>query len=137
MSKAKETLLALAHFNSWRRGDNSIEHPGAYAVGATIDDAVNLLRKYDEMERELTRLRGVVGVRGDCKTGESDYSNWLWLTEQADCAKKLRSTIESVISSANDLVQYAREWDSKESNLAADKYEALRHTHLKNHEKQN
>ncbi len=53
MSKASETLLALAHFNSWRRGDNSIKQPCAYSIGATIDDAVNLLRRYDEMERQL------------------------------------------------------------------------------------
>lgn len=57
MNKANETLLALANFNSWRRGDETLEMPPPAEIGATIDDAVNLLRKYDEMEREARRLR--------------------------------------------------------------------------------
>ena len=57
MSKANEILLALANFNSWRRGDETLEMPAPAEIGATIDDAVNLLRKYDEMEREARRLR--------------------------------------------------------------------------------
>ena len=52
MTKAKETLLFLANFNSWRRGnDDSIEEPDPSEVGVAIDVAVNLLRRYDEMER--------------------------------------------------------------------------------------
>ena len=57
MSKANETLLALANFNSWRRGDETLEMPAPAEIGATIDDAVNLLRKYDGLERENARLR--------------------------------------------------------------------------------
>src|SRR5574343_964397 len=53
MSNAKKTLLALAEFNSWRRGDESLEMPSPAEIGASIDDAVNLLRQYDEMEREM------------------------------------------------------------------------------------
>lgn len=53
MPKASETLLALAKFNSWRRGDETLEMPPPEEIGATIDDAVNLLRRYDEMERQL------------------------------------------------------------------------------------
>jgi hypothetical protein len=60
MSKATETLLALANFNSWRRGDETLEMPPPAEIGATIDDAVNLLRKHDETERELVRLREAV-----------------------------------------------------------------------------
>lgn len=56
-SRARETLLALANFNSWRRGDETIEMPAPAEIGATIDDAVNLLRKYDALERETRRLR--------------------------------------------------------------------------------
>ena len=57
MSKASETLLALANFNSWRRGDETLEMPPPEEIGSTIDDAVNLLRKYDKTERKLARLR--------------------------------------------------------------------------------
>jgi len=53
MSKASETLLALANFNSWRRGDETLEMPPPEEIGATIDDAVNLLRGLDETERKL------------------------------------------------------------------------------------
>ncbi len=56
MSKASETLLALANFNSWRRGDETLEMPPPEEIGAAIDDAVNLLRRYDEMERRLVRI---------------------------------------------------------------------------------
>ena len=56
MNKPAETLLALANFNSWRRGDESLEMPSPAEIGATIDDAVNLLREYDYMERENKRL---------------------------------------------------------------------------------
>lgn len=56
MTKAKETLMALASFNSWRRGDETLEMPPPVEIGATIDDAVNLLRKHDELERRVERL---------------------------------------------------------------------------------
>lgn len=56
MSRATETLLALANYNSWRRGDDSIEMPHPAEIGATIDQAVFLLRKYDRLERENDRL---------------------------------------------------------------------------------
>lgn len=56
MPKAKETLLALASFNSWRRGDETLEMPAPAEIGAAIDDAVNLLRKHDELERRVERL---------------------------------------------------------------------------------
>jgi hypothetical protein len=56
MTKAKETLLFLANFNSWRRGNDDAKFPDPAEVGAAIDDAVNLLRRYDEMERENASL---------------------------------------------------------------------------------
>lgn len=56
MTKAKETLIALATYNSWRRGDETIEMPEPSEIGATIDDAVNLLRRYDELERRVKQL---------------------------------------------------------------------------------
>ena len=57
MSQSKKTLLALAIYNSWRRGDETIEMPSPAEIGATIDDAVNLLRKYDGLERRVERLK--------------------------------------------------------------------------------
>jgi hypothetical protein len=56
MSAATETLLFLANYNSWRRGDETIEMPSPAEIGATIDDAVNLLRKHDKLERRAKRL---------------------------------------------------------------------------------
>jgi len=57
MTKAKEAALFLSTFNSWRRGNDSTEAFDPAEVGAAIDDAVNLLRRYDEMERENAALR--------------------------------------------------------------------------------
>lgn len=55
-SKAAETLLFLADYNSWRRGEVSIM-PNPAEIGAAIDDAVNLLRRQAELERELDRAK--------------------------------------------------------------------------------
>ena len=66
MTKAKETLLFLAHFNSWRRGnDDSSEQPDPSEVGVAIDVAVNLLRRYDELERENAALRADLLIEED------------------------------------------------------------------------
>lgn len=57
MTKAKDTILFLSNFNSWRRGNDSTEAFDPAEVGAAIDDAVNLLRRYVELERENAALR--------------------------------------------------------------------------------
>ena len=57
MSLAKETLLFLAHFNSWRRGNDVTLSFDPTEVGAAIDHAVYLLRRYDDMERENVDLK--------------------------------------------------------------------------------
>ena len=57
MSKATDTLKFLAIHNSWRRGDETFEMQNPAEIGAAIDDAVNLLRKYDELEKENATLR--------------------------------------------------------------------------------
>ena len=54
-AQVAETLLALAIYNSWRRGDETIEMPSPAEIGATIDDAVNLLRKYDDLKVRAER----------------------------------------------------------------------------------
>ena len=64
MSAATETLLALAIYNSWRRGDETIEMPAPAEIGATIDDAVNLLRKYDDLKARAERAEAeLAGIR--------------------------------------------------------------------------
>lgn len=57
MSKATDTLRFLAIHNSWRRGDETFGMQDPAEIGAAIDDAVNLLRKYDELEKENAALR--------------------------------------------------------------------------------
>ena len=52
-SKATDTLKFLAIHNSWRRGDETFEMQNPTDIGAAIDDAINLLRKYDELETEV------------------------------------------------------------------------------------
>lgn len=86
MSKAKDTLMFLATYNSWRRGDKSIEMQNPMEIGASIDDAVNLLRKYDELEQEnfrfksaLTNIIGTLGENSDlsqaaCMERAHDYA---------------------------------------------------------------
>ncbi len=56
MSKATDTLKFLAIHNSWRRGDETIEMQDPTEIGAAIDDAVNLLRRYDDLEKENAML---------------------------------------------------------------------------------
>jgi hypothetical protein len=55
----KETIVDLATYNLWRRGDETIEMPSPAKIGATIDRAVSLLRKYHDLERELVELISV------------------------------------------------------------------------------
>ncbi len=55
MSAATETIAFLRNYNSWRRGDETIEMPSPAEIGATIDDAVNLLRKYDDLKTRAER----------------------------------------------------------------------------------
>lgn len=54
---AEETIVDLATYNLWRRGEETIEMPSPSEIGATIDEAVNLLRKHDDLERELAAER--------------------------------------------------------------------------------
>lgn len=75
MSRAKKTLIALAEFNSWRRGDESLDIPSPAEIGAIIDDAVNLLREYDELEHENDRMREeVVTLQRALRAAAEEYS---------------------------------------------------------------
>ena len=56
MSAATEIIAFLQKFNAWRRGDETLEMPLPAEIGATIDDAVNLLRKHDKLECRVEQL---------------------------------------------------------------------------------
>jgi hypothetical protein len=56
MSKLTQTITFLATFNSWRRGNDSIEMQNPTEIGNTIDDAISLLREYDEMKQHNNAL---------------------------------------------------------------------------------
>lgn len=66
---AKQTIVDLLTYNQWRRGDETIEMPSPAEIGATIDDAVNLLRKHDDLERKLTTERKKVRVLREALVG--------------------------------------------------------------------
>jgi hypothetical protein len=52
-SQATDTLKFLAIHNSWRKGDETVEMQNPTDIGAAIDDAINILSKYDELETEV------------------------------------------------------------------------------------
>ncbi len=60
MSSARKLSLFLAEYNLWRRGRLD-EMPSSHTpaeIGVALDEAVYLLKKYDELERdELLKLR--------------------------------------------------------------------------------
>ena len=56
MSAATETIAFLQKYNTWRRGDETLEMPHPAEIGANIQDAIVLLRKHDKLERRVERL---------------------------------------------------------------------------------
>ena len=59
MSNTQKLSLFLAVYNFWRRGGCD-EIPSSHTpakIGAALDEAVDLLEKYDELERENAALR--------------------------------------------------------------------------------
>jgi hypothetical protein len=92
MSKAKETLMFLANYNSWRRDGETKDMPSPTEIGAAIDDAVNLLRKYDELERENAALRA------DKERLDWLDTNCVFIAVEGHCDKRLinaRHTIDA------------------------------------------
>ena len=81
MSAATETIAFLANYNSWRRGDETIEMPSPAEIGATIDDAVNLLRKHDKLNAQLATERAKVRALRDacesiCEEWGANNNSW-------------------------------------------------------------
>jgi chromosome segregation ATPase len=59
VSNTQKLSLFLAVYNFWRRGGCD-EIPSSHTpakIGAALDEAVDLLEKYDELERENAALR--------------------------------------------------------------------------------
>lgn len=111
MTKAKETLLFLANFNSWRRGnEDSIEEPDPYEVGAAIDDAVNLLRRYDEMERvryalEDSVTRSQQDAEQQCRLKETYINKWETSEQKVD---RLQKRIDAMNAAIDQFCDAAR-----------------------------
>jgi hypothetical protein len=84
MTNAKETLLFLANFNSWRRGNDDAAFPDPAEVGAAIDDAVNLLRRYDDIERENAALRA-----DKERLDWLQKNEWYWNSKRRDLRKAI------------------------------------------------
>jgi hypothetical protein len=75
-SKITDTIVFLSNHNAWRRGDESIEMQNPKDIGCAIDDAIDLLRKYDKMQKENEQLKGLL----------SDISGWM-LDNDYDCGQ--------------------------------------------------
>jgi MoxR-like ATPase len=88
-SMAARTLMALAKYNSWRRGDDAFEMPSPAEIGASIDDAVNLLREHDIIEREVTRLHSAL------------ESLAYWSRSRTETRVTLRNRIAAILSPDN------------------------------------
>ena len=54
------TIAFLQNYNAWRRGDETLEMPRPAEIGANIQDAIVLLRKYDSLLTEGDQLRAEV-----------------------------------------------------------------------------
>jgi hypothetical protein len=59
-SKITNTIVFLSNHNAWRRGDESIEMQNPTEIGCAIDDAIHLLRKYDELQKENAELTELI-----------------------------------------------------------------------------
>ena len=82
MSAATETIAFLQKFNAWRRGDETLEMPSPAEIGATIDDAVNLLRKHDKLECRVEQL--TIALRDAISTYDSARAETLVTAERQE-----------------------------------------------------
>jgi hypothetical protein len=83
MSNARKLSLFLAEYNLWRRGGLD-EMPSSHTpaeIGVALDEAVYLLKKYDELERdELRKLRAEL----DCSCNAEELTRAFdWLQRNA------------------------------------------------------
>ena len=54
------TIAFLQNYNAWRRGDETLEMPHPAEIGANIQEAIVLLRKYDSLLTEGDQLRAEI-----------------------------------------------------------------------------
>ena len=97
MSKATDTLKFLAIHNSWRRGDETVGMQNPTDIGAAIDDAVNLLGKYDELEKEIHEQ---CGLNGKGAEREADLLGKVERLEREN--KRLRTALAFISSTLGE-----------------------------------
>ena len=97
MSKATDTLKFLAIHNSWRRGDETVGMQNPTDIGAAIDDAVNLLGKYDELEKEIHEQ---CVLKGKGAEREADFLGKVERLEREN--KRLRTALAFICSTLGE-----------------------------------
>jgi len=102
MTKAQETILFLARFNFWRRSNDNAAAPSPTEVGAAIDDAVNLLLRYDEMERvryglEDSLTRSQQDADQQCRLKETFINKWETSEQKVDRLQKRDDAMKAAI----------------------------------------
>jgi hypothetical protein len=105
----EETIVDLATYNLWRRGDETIEMPSPAKIGATIDRAVSLLRKYHDLERELAESRNAERLARVQVAHERERSRLFLvaMNERDDGyieSRKRMSALESALNAERDKV---------------------------------
>jgi len=107
MTKAKDTILFLSNFNSWRRSNDNAVAPNAAEVGAAIDDAVNLLRRYDQMERvryalEDSLTRSQQDAEEQCRLKETYIKRWEISEQKVERLQKRIDAMNAAIDQFRD-----------------------------------
>jgi len=108
VSNARKLSQFLAEYNLWRRGglDQMSSCHTAVEIGIAIDEAVDLLKKYDELKRdELRKLRAEL----DCSCNAEEL-----LQVRSENAA-LRHTEENLASTVRGL-----EFELEKANAALD-----------------
>jgi hypothetical protein len=114
MTKAQETILFLARFNFWRRSNDNAAAPSPTEVGAAIDDAVNLLIRYDEMERvryalEDSLTRSQQDADQQCRLKETFINKWETSEQKVDRLQKRVDAMKAAIDQFCDAARKEQE----------------------------
>ena len=82
MSTTTKIINFLQKYNTWRRGDETLEMPDPAEIGANIQDAIVLLRKHDKLERRVERL--TIALRDAISTYDSARAEILVTAERQE-----------------------------------------------------
>ena len=85
------TIAFLQNYNSWRRGDETLEMPHPAEIGANIQEAIVLLRKYDSLLTEGDQLRAEIEL--DEQLQAATEASLKTLTAERD---QLRNEVEKI-----------------------------------------